>query len=135
MKRAIFGALLVAACGFAQAADNKPPTQSGTCEQLGAAVEDGVMELTFIRVDGVTDNSAARETNRQLQKVVVTNLMQMHLTLMAANKCPLPKTTFSDGAYYLDALNCSTALLKAKQSDKDMPPECDRRKWVRMGQR
>jgi hypothetical protein len=127
-----FGVLLVAACRFTQAAEVKSQAPQDVCERLSAAVEDGVKELSQIRVDGLTDDSAPRETNRQLEKVITTNLMQMHLTLMQANKCTLPKTTFYDTAYYTDALSCATARLKARADDKETPPDCVRSKWTRM---
>jgi hypothetical protein len=126
------GVLLVAVCGFAQAADTKPQRPQTTCDKLAAAFESGVKELSFIRSEGVPDNSAARETNRQLEKVVTTNIMQMHLTLMQANKCTLPTANISDVDYYIDALSCTTAMLKAPPGEKEMPPECDRSKWTRM---
>lgn len=119
-----------ATCG---AADMKALPSGEVCENLGTAIESGMKELSFIRVDGAADNSAARESNRQLEKVVVTNLMQLNIGLMQANRCNLPKTPFSDSAYYLSALSCSNALLKAQlDRSSESPVECDRSKWSRM---
>lgn len=133
MKRTILGVLLVAACGFAQAAE-KAPAPAGSCEALTGAVEGGLKALSFISANGMGDNSAARESNRQLEKVVETNLMQMNLSLLQANKCPVPKGPLVDNVYYLDALKCSNALMKGRlDNDKSTPPECDRSKWKRMG--
>jgi hypothetical protein len=125
------GVLLVAVCGFAQAAD-KAQTQTGTCDTLAAAFEDGVKELSFSHAQGMFETSAAREANLQLEKVATTNLMQMHLTLLAANKCPLPKTPLSDNAYGDDAFACAKDIEKnATSGNKDFPASCDRAKWTR----
>jgi hypothetical protein len=127
-----FGVLLVAVCGFAQAADMSAQVQQAkTCDALASGVEDGVKELSFLRSEAELERSAARETNLQLEKVVTTNLMQMHLALMQANKCPLPKAAFTDSAYSDNAFNCSKALIKAQTGDKAFPEACDRTKWVR----
>jgi hypothetical protein len=124
MKRTIFGVLLVAACGFAQAADNK---SQGTCDALAAAVEGGVRDLAHYSFDGTFDSSAMRETNRQLQKVVASNLIQANLTLMQANRCPLPKLPVDEYAYRSAALKCLSAV-KPKDG---VAPECIRPNWVR----
>jgi DNA gyrase/topoisomerase IV subunit B len=126
------GVLLVAVCGFARAADiNSQIQQAKICEALANAVEDGVKELAFLRSQVELERSAPRETNQQLEKVVTTNLMQMHLTLMQANKCPLPRTTFADSAYSDKAFACSKALIRAQAGDKAFPEACDRTKWAR----
>jgi hypothetical protein len=128
-----FGVVLVFFSLTCNAADTKSQPPAGGCDNLAAAVESGAKELSFIRVDGAADNSAARESNRQLQKVVATNLMQMNLSLMQANRCNLPRVPFSDSSYYLSALSCSTALLKSQLNQvSDSPAECDRSKWTRM---
>jgi hypothetical protein len=126
MKRTIFGVLLVAACGFAQAAD-RAPALAGSCEALAATVEAGVRDLAFYSIDGTFDSSAARETNRQLQKVVASNVIQANLTLMQANRCALPKLPIDENAYRSAALKCFTA---AKPKD-GVAPECIRPTWTR----
>lgn len=132
MKRTIFGVLLVAACGFAQAAESKPVGQPGMCEALASEVEDGVKELSFAHAQAMFETSAARETNLQLEKVTTTNLMQMHLDLLVAHKCPLPKAPISDTAYRDDAFACARDMEKnMNASSKDLPASCDRSKWVR----
>ena len=121
------GVLLVAVCGFAQAADTKPQGQQTVCDSLAASVEEGVKDLSHYRFDGAFDNSAVRETNRQLQKVVTTNLIQANLTLMQANKCVLPKLPINDYAYRSAALKCATST---KPKD-EVAPECVRPNWTR----
>jgi hypothetical protein len=115
-------------------AADKVPSSAGSCEALAGAIEGGLKALSFISANGMGDNSAARESNRQLEKVVETNLMQMNLGLLQANRCPAPKGPLVDNVYYLDALKCSNALMRGRnENDKNNPPECDRSKWKRMG--
>lgn len=123
------GVALLAAASLAHAADSK----SSTCEALSAAFEAGLKDLAVIRADAGLDNSAPRETNRQLRKVFTADVMRMNLDLLQAGKCPLPKEPVSDYAYYLDALKCSTAMLRSQPGDKELPDECDRAKWTRRG--
>jgi hypothetical protein len=122
------GVLLVAVCGFAQAEDVKAsPQQARTCQALADVIEANVRDLAFYNIDGTFDGSAARETNRQLQKVVATNLIQSNLLLMQANRCSLPKLPVDDEAYRSAALKCFTAS-KPKEG---VAPECIRPKWTR----
>ena len=118
------GVLLVAACGFAQAADSKP--QGGVCEALATEVESSLKELAYYSVNGNFDDSAPRETNRKLQKVVAANLIQANLALMQANKCAMPRLPIYESAYRSAALKCLTA----EQTDT-AAPECIRTKWSR----
>jgi hypothetical protein len=126
MKRTIFGVLLVAACGFAQAAD-KVSAQQGPCDALAGEVEASVKELAYYSINGTLDDSAPRETNRKLQKVVASNLIQSNLVLMQANKCPMPKLPIYESAYRSAALKCFTA----EQPKEGIALECVRTKWTR----
>jgi hypothetical protein len=124
------GVLLVAACGGAHAADAKP--QAGSCESFANAFDNGAKELAYIEAGGVGDNSAARESNRLLERVIATNVMQMNLNLMQLNKCAAPKQPVYAGDYGLDAMKCSNAVMRGRLSgDKSSPPECDRGKWTK----
>lgn len=124
MKRTVFGVLLAAACGFAQAADAK---SQGTCDALAAAIEASVKDLAYYTFDGALDSSAARETNRQLQKVVAASLIQTNLSIAQANRCPAPKQPIDESAYRSAALKCATAT-KPKDG---VAPECVRPNWTR----
>jgi hypothetical protein len=126
MKRAIFGVLLVAACGFAQAVD-KVPAQPGACDALAAEVEASVKELAYYSIDGTFDDSAPREANRKLQKVVASNLIQSNLALMQGNKCQMPKQPIYESAYRSSALKCFTA----EKPKEGVAPECIRTNWTR----
>ena len=122
------GVLLVAVCGFAQAADTATMAQQAkTCDALATEVEASVKELAYYSVNGAFDDSAPRETNRKLQKVVASNLIQANLALMQANKCTLPKLPIYESAYRSAALKC----LSAEQPKDGVAPECVRTKWSR----
>lgn len=120
----LLAAFLVLVCGVASA--QARPT--AICDRLAQAVEDNAKNLSYYRVSGIADDSAPRETNRLLQRVIYTNMLQSNLTLMQANKCALPSTPVVDDAYTSSALKCMTAKVNAHSK---FPPECDQSSWVR----
>jgi hypothetical protein len=120
------GVLLLTAFGLSPAAD-KVPGQQSACDALSAEVEASVKELSYYSVDGTFDDSAPRETNRKLQKVVASNLIQSNLALMQANKCPMPRQPIYESAYRSAALKC----LNAEQPKEGVAAECIRTKWTR----
>lgn len=124
MKRFVMAAALVW-CGAA-AAQTKPVS---FCDALAQTVEDNVKSLSYYRVSGVGDDSAARETNRLLQKVAYSNLLQATLIQMQANKCPVPTLPLTDDAYTSSALKCMKARITPPRSSN--PPECEESAWVR----
>lgn len=63
-----------------------------TCETLAIKYADQDKQISLIHKSGVGDNSAARETNRQIETSNALVRKQMLLTYMQVAKCPLPKT-------------------------------------------
>lgn len=100
------------------------------CDRLAEAIETSAKEISFYAVDGALDNSAPRATNRKLEQNMHVGLIQANLTLMQANKCPLPKAPFSESGYKDSAFTCVAAAMRGGDPTKQLP-ECDRAKWVR----
>lgn len=103
------------------------------CDRLAAAVEGSIKELSYYEYDGIFDNSAVRQTNRQLGKSVEMAVIQANLTLMQGYKCALPKLLITLNAYSMNAFECHSAGLRIGKSPDVSKgiPECDRSEWSR----
>ncbi len=116
MNRAACALVVLLIAGDATAADCAALLQKYTMMTKRVAMEGA---------DGVGDNSAPRETMRQL-KIVNLNLMrQMNLDMMIAGKCPLPTNPVGDGEYLVNALECSTKITQGDHKAK----ECVMENW------
>lgn len=123
--------LLAALMAAPTAALAEPKASTSVCESLAVAVDADMKQLAASGVSDFFEDSAMRETNRRLGRVVAASLIQSNLMLMQANKCLPPKAPISDGTYINDALQCEIAKSKAQRlGDKSLPAECDRDKWV-----
>ena len=103
------------------------------CDQLQAAIEDEMKEVSFHSLSGVTDNSAPRQTNRKLEQLVQIGMIQINLTLMQASKCNMPKVPVQGKAYKESVWKCINAFEAPGERGAEAKPltECDRSKWVR----
>ncbi len=101
---------------FGWAADN-----AKLCEAYNNTYTEANKNLAMITADGISDNSAPRETNRQLETLNQRTLQLMLIQQMEAHGCRVPKLISTGGGYLGNALACS---LKSYDS-----PECDRQKW------
>ena len=101
-----------------------------TCGKLAASYEDVGKVMSLISARGFGDDSAPRETNRQLkisnQLAVATNIQ----TVMVQQKCVLPRPVALDD-YILAAAKCALAEGKITDSTSSLPAECDRSTWHR----
>jgi hypothetical protein len=98
---------------------------SQVCQQFEWQIRTAEMNLAAELADGFGDNSAPRETNRQLRYANSWASVQTHLGLMAANKCPLFSRPITATTYLTAALECATARLKAEKDS----PKCRRNLW------
>jgi hypothetical protein len=122
MKTALFlVALAMHSAAFSQS----------VCEDLARAAEDNVKEMAYAVTDGSSDNSAPRETNRKLNQIAQSSMLNANLMLMAANKCTMPKLPVSEKSYRDSASECSLAHRMPKSGQPAPLAECDRSKWVR----
>lgn len=124
--------LVIATVGFSSIACTEKPSPAGNpssiCNNLTKDWVWSEKTLAQLSIDGVGDNSAPRETNRQLRILNRTLQKQMTLQLMLANHCSsLPDQADISGDYMVNALECETALLR--RSNDDLPGECDKSKW------
>lgn len=81
--------------------------------------------LASEKADGVGDNSAPRETMRQLKILNLNMMRQMNLDMMIAGKCLLPDKPASDFNYSINALQCATKIVQGNYN----APECDYSAW------
>jgi hypothetical protein len=105
------------------------------CTKLSGAIEDSVKEISVQTASGFLETSAIRAND---QKAAIGNqlmLIQIHLTMMAAAHCAIPKEPISQTAYLNNALECETAGLKMKIPKAGQKPDrleqCKRENWVR----
>ena len=103
------------------------------CDQLQAAIDDGMKEVTFQWVEGRRDDNFPRQTNRKLEQLTLIGMVQANLTLMQAAKCNFQKTPIKENTYMEGAFQCLKALNAPTERGAEVKPliECDRTKWVR----
>jgi Tfp pilus assembly PilM family ATPase len=145
-----FVVALLAACsaGPASAASHHTvpaATVSSQCRSLANAIDDSVMEMSALKVEGFADNSAVRATMRATQTSNKQTEIQNDILLMNSNKCTPYKHSLSPSTYELPAVRCATAklteqnaALEAKNGEQSTPTSpdiqpsaiaCDRSKW------
>ncbi|RTL40541.1 MAG: hypothetical protein EKK53_15240 [Burkholderiales bacterium] len=107
------------------------PDNAEACAALGSAIEAAEADIAWSMASGVGDNSAARETNRLLTRLLERERQTQHLMMMIALKCPtLPVRSLNDGQrYYGAALRCQTAILGQRAGDTSLPEACQRKNW------
>lgn len=95
------------------------------CKSVEGLIEDGLKAIAYESFSGILDNSAPRETNRQLKIVAATTGIQIHQAHMQSLGCPPILTPLTHTPYVSAALTCS--LAKGDESKE----KCDRKSWVR----
>lgn len=100
--------------------------QADSCDALQGKYVEQDKELASIKAAGIGDNSAPRESNRQLQAGNVLAKKQLLLTTMSLQKCPLPKSF--ETSFIVSALSCATETMRGYNSDA-AKEACDRSKW------
>ncbi len=106
---------------------------SPTCAQLGQRFVSSNKTQAALFAEGFGDNSAARETNRQLKIQNERLSQQMTLQVMIAKSCSIPTEESSELLYMIPALGCATKRLTQSSGvtigTPPEPEECDRSKW------
>jgi len=85
----------------------------GVCAKLTADYEQINKALALTYAEGVGDDSAPRETNRQVETANNLSRASMTLTLMQAHHCSMPDYEPSVARYMSPALTCATDMLKS----------------------
>ena len=114
------------------------------CNAFLLSIDNNLKAIAAEDSDGFMDNSAPRETNRQLRMIGLRQSNQIALMQMSSMRCSLPTDLLSDNAYSVAAMVCAmskranaaTVSMGGKVSpDKTQETEsqCDRSKWPRTG--
>jgi hypothetical protein len=107
-----------------------PAKPLSTCEGLARDWRSAEVTLAKNDIEELADNSAPRATMRAIRDNNALQLASITLTLMASNKCPLPKRAPSEVTYMLPAMECRTEQLKGNYK----APQCDSSTWKPLGQ-
>lgn len=99
--------------------------QSVLCRQLEGQIRLAEMNMAAEFAEGVGDNSAPRETTRQLRIGNQWAAVQAHLATMQANSCAPISRAISGSRYIGAALACSTDRLRGQSN----PESCKRSTW------
>ena len=121
-KRNIFALAVLSMAIFytaAWAADEK------LCEVYVGEYDGANKEMALIEVGGIADNSAPRETNRQLALLNERLLQLITMQQMEFHGCDLPKIPSGRTGYVVDAFICQGARVGGEIDS----PECDTGKW------
>ena len=98
---------------------------SKLCGLYDKAYDDANKELSAIDAEGIFDNSAYRETNRQLRMLNERIRQSMTFMQMTHYGCELPKKSSGALEYTAGAAECKAEKSKGKPDS----PKCDRSKW------
>ncbi len=99
--------------------------QDRLCEVYSNFYVGANQELAIIDASGIGDDSAARETNRQIKKLNERIFQLITVTQMQFHGCTVPKMPSSGTVYIIDAIKCHTSRI----TDGLDTPECDRSSW------
>ncbi len=125
---AIALALSAAGQAQAQAATAAPPVS--VCKALSSSFDDGLKELAEQKWT-TSARSAPQATQLATEEANTLSIMQMNLTLLAANHCSMPVRPVSASTYMLPALQCATASFETDEAARK--EKCDRAKWTPEG--
>jgi len=120
LKACIFACVSICVAGVSPAL-----AQKVDCASLNSQFESSNKELSYLNTSGLTDDSAPRETNRQLKAVNERLAQSMVLDRMIQAKCALPSQLSDDVYYWKPAFDCAMA-----RGDADIKEKCDRSKWT-----
>lgn len=103
------------------------PAPKAICVDLAKSIDASAKEMSKAEMSGFGDDSAPRETNRQLEINNQLLLIQMNLSLMSQYRCQLPRHSIQVNDYMVNALSCRTAQMGGDYKS----PKCDLATWVR----
>jgi len=119
------GTSVLATPTVALAAPGAPAASSSTCSGLAKSYDQVEKSLAMTYAEGVGDNSAVRETNRQTENSNDLAKASIVISLMQAHHCTLPDHAPTMGTYISDALTCATDRLKGSAD----APSCKMENW------
>jgi hypothetical protein len=102
------------------------------CKAFEAEIDNSYRTIAMEQQAGLGDNSVPRESLRQAKIANELTSIEIHIRLMAENKCPPLKEPIAASAYFTSALKCGTARLKGQINNSfSTPEECRKESWVR----
>lgn len=117
---------------------NPSSSSSSLCSQYKDEIELSLQNIASENASSVADNSAPRETYRQLKINNELHRVSINLELMQKNACSVSGLTIPHRAYAVSAMDCQAAnsdrLLNAMRNgtvQADAPVDCDRKNWER----
>jgi hypothetical protein len=122
---AMVGASVLATPTVALAAPAASAASGSTCSGLAKSYDQVEKSLAMTYAEGVGDNSAVRETNRQTENSNDLAKASIVISLMQAHHCTLPDHAPTMGTYISDALTCATDRLKGTAD----APSCKMENW------
>lgn len=114
-------AVLATGCSQQQGAAAAP-----VCAQITRQFEGLAMSDASLYVGGIGDDSAPRESNRQLQTLNNNVTRSMLVDIALANDCPLTELPPNLFRYWSPAMRCRTAEISEAN---DREALCDMRNW------
>lgn len=101
------------------------------CKELAAAIADSEKAIARQFAQGVGDDSAPRDTTRQLRVSNELAAIQINLMLMERQKCPLPTDPIdTHGTVYLSpALDCARIAMNGTPAEAK--EACNTSDWKR----
>lgn len=145
MKYLVIASMLISSATVDAAPVHKKvakASEASACKSLASDYDNASKNLAMLEAQGLTDDSAPRATMRETQSNNILNQARITMDLMKNNGCKSPTAAPSANIYLMDAIKCSTAVMKQSSeaailiaegksvSDFDRPPECDRSKWA-----
>lgn len=105
-----------------------PAAPSGVCSKLSADYDQAEKALAMTFAEGIGDDSAVRETNRQVESSNYITSAAIAVNLMEEHHCAsLPDHAPSIARYMSNALSCKTDRLKS--GDSSDVPSCKMDTW------
>ena len=95
------------------------------CEVYSDSYEGANQNIANIEAPGHSDDSAPRETNRQLQTLNERIVQMILIQQMEAHGCKIPKMISSGVGYIIEAQECYLERLKGSFDSE----ECDTNNW------
>ena len=118
-------ALIVTAIGLISASSAHAATD---CKALMGAYDQASKLISLEDAQGIGDDSVYRAMLHELKIGNYYKVRELNLTLMQANKCPLPSDPVYPSEYMIDALSCATEQVKGNANS----PKCDFNSWKRV---
>lgn len=95
------------------------------CEECEKSIDHSLKLIASYYADGIADDSAPRETSRQLKMNNEYFKIMINLQLMESNNCKPINHTLNYTKYLKDAIECATQKLMGNYDS----PECDINSW------